>query len=103
LRTEGLRVRHGALRASFLADEGPSTRVGYAITKQVGTAVVRNRLRRRLRAIVAAVGRDRPELLPHGVLVVGAGPDANLRGAEELRYDVERLLEVLSTRCEASR
>jgi hypothetical protein len=37
-------------------------------------------------------------LVPTGVLVVGAGPDASHRGTEELRYDVERLLEVLGTR-----
>ena len=41
-------------------DDGcPAMRVGYTVTKKIGNAVVRNRMKRRLRALAA-------ELLPAG-------------------------------------
>jgi len=46
--------------------------VGYAIGRPVGSAVVRNRLRRRLRAIVTDLAPD----LPAGDYLVGATPQA---------------------------
>ncbi|MGH9190794.1 MAG: ribonuclease P protein component [Acidimicrobiales bacterium] len=53
LRRSGHRVRRGPLTVTWLAGEptGPP-RVGYAIGRNLGGAVVRNRLRRRLRAVV---------------------------------------------------
>jgi len=56
-------------------------RVAYAIGRQVGGAVERNRLRRRLRAIVAAAA---PNLAP-GSYLVGATAEASGLGAEELQ------------------
>ena len=38
-------------------DDSPAMRVGYTVTKKIGNAVVRNRMKRRLRALAA-------ELLP---------------------------------------
>lgn len=55
--------------------------MAYAIGRRVGGAVDRNRLRRRLRAIVAEVG---PELVP-GDYLVSAGPAAHALGHEELK------------------
>ena len=52
---------------------------GYAVGRRVGTAVARNRVRRRLRAVVAA----RAPELPGGAYLVSAGPGAiALRPAE---------------------
>jgi ribonuclease P protein component len=48
-------------------------RVAYAVGKRVGPAVVRNRVRRRLRA---ATLRHRAELRPGGAYLFGAGPAA---------------------------
>jgi ribonuclease P protein component len=63
---QGQRVSRSAfvLQARMRADEGPS-RVGYTVTKKMGTAPERNRIRRRLREAVrladpnaAAASRD---------------------------------------------
>jgi ribonuclease P protein component len=74
-RTEGRRVRGGALWCTWLADEAAvPPRVAYAIGRNVGSAVVRNRLRRRLRALAhewARAGELRP-----GWYLLGAAPAA---------------------------
>lgn len=100
LRAKGIRVRRGPLALTFLEEGGESggTRVAYAITKRVGGAVDRNRLRRRLRAVFADLAAADPGSVPPGVLLVSAGPDATGRDPEELRNDVKRLLDALETR-----
>ena len=45
-----------AARSASTPDVLPAPRVGFTVTKKVGNAVVRNRIRRRLRAAVAALG-----------------------------------------------
>ena len=64
--------------------------LAFAIGRQVGNAVARNRLRRRLRAIVAA--RAGSGLLPHGLLLLGARPGAAERSFDDLDADVTSLL-----------
>lgn len=99
LRARGIRVRRGPLALTFLAEgEADTTRVAYAITKRVGGAVERNRLRRRLRAVFVDLAREAPGSVPAGVLLVSAGPDVSGRDPEELRNDVKRLLAALETR-----
>jgi ribonuclease P protein component len=70
---------------------GPtSAQVGFVVSRVVGNAVVRNRVRRRLRHLV----RDRlGELPPGGVLVVRALPAAAGASSAELRVDLARCLE----------
>ena len=48
------------LQALKVADDagGRPPRVGFTVTKKIGNAVVRNRIRRRLRAAVAANGQN---------------------------------------------
>ena len=53
LRLSGQRVRSGPLSASVVFT-GEAPRVGFAVPTSLGNAVVRNRLRRRLRAIAMA-------------------------------------------------
>ena len=66
-------------------------RVAFAIGRVVGTAVRRNRLRRRLRAILGArAGVAGP--LHHGGLLVGAIPGAAERSFDQLDGEVVRLL-----------
>ncbi len=64
--------------------------VAYAIGRACGPAVVRNRLRRRMRAIVRDF--DRMETLPPGALMIGANPASVELTFEELRTELTQLL-----------
>ncbi|MFF4099903.1 ribonuclease P protein component [Streptomyces sp. NPDC001903] len=67
----------------------PSTRAGFVVSKAVGGAVVRNRVKRRLRHLV----RERLSRLPAGSLVVvRALPGAGDAGADELARDLDAAL-----------
>ncbi len=99
LRTNGTRVRRGPLSLVFLEDgSGGPPRVAYAMTKRVGSAVVRNRLRRRIRVICLDLVRSAADAVPSGALLISAGPEAARRNPEELRNDVVRLLDALEAR-----
>ena len=93
-----MRVRRGPLGATYLDDGSGRVRIAYAITTRVGGAVVRNRLRRRLRALCADLHRSGQLAVPAGALLISAGPDAVRRTPDELRNDVVRLLDALETR-----
>lgn len=68
----------------------PDPRVGFVVSKAVGNAVTRNRVKRRLRHAV----RERLAVLPSGsVLVVRALPAAGPASYLELAGDLERCLE----------
>lgn len=63
------------------------------MTKRLGSAVTRNRLRRRLRAVVdaeAAAGR-----VPSGATLISATPGAVALGTEALRANVGQLLDAI--------
>lgn len=71
------------------AEPGPA-RVGFVVSKAVGTAVVRNRVKRRLRHLA----REHVVSLPSSaVLVVRALPAAATASYPELRADLERCLD----------
>jgi ribonuclease P protein component len=82
----------GPVRAVFVpADEtapGVFPQVGYAIGRRCGSAVVRNRLRRRARAVV----REHAASLPRGTFVVRLDPAATALTAPDFRHDVSRAL-----------
>lgn len=94
LRSAGRRSRRRALQVTHVAglpDDG-SAAVAYAIGRAVGTAVVRNRIRRRLRAIVD--GHD----LPGGTYLVAVTPAAaDLTYAELAEQLAACLAEVQTT------
>ena len=66
-------------------------RVAFAIGRDVGSAVVRNRLRRRLRALAGDRVAGTP-LLPHGHLLIGARPGAGERSFDELGVELTAML-----------
>lgn len=73
------RGRSGPITVSFQPEPAwERPQVGYAIARRLGNAVVRNRLRRRLRAIV----NELAPTLPVGAYMVVSGP-----GGPGLRYD----------------
>lgn len=75
-----------ALRS--LKTDRPQSRVGFAVGKRIGTAVVRNRVKRRLRAAVASL-----PLMPGWDLVVAARPAAATQDYQALRSALLGLLQ----------
>ena len=84
------RRRRGPISMSFLPGD-PSTppRVAYAVGRRVGPAVVRNRVRRRLRAATLA---HRAELRSGGIYLFGAAPSAAAAPYAELDAAMADLL-----------
>jgi ribonuclease P protein component len=72
------------------------------VSKRVGPAVVRNRLRRRLRGVLVELARSGELGLPGGALLVAPGPELVQRTPDELRNDVRSLLEALEHRRSAT-
>jgi ribonuclease P protein component len=71
------------------ARAGQPPRVGFVVPRAVGGAVVRNRTKRRLRALVAA----RLETLPAGMdVVVRANPPSGAATSRELQEALDPLL-----------
>ena len=69
--------------------QGQPPRVGFVVSKAVGGAVVRNRTKRRLRALVA----QRLDGIPTSVdLVVRANPPAGQASSRELEQALDPLL-----------
>jgi ribonuclease P protein component len=90
-RTEGRRVRHGPLWCTAIVDDDAVLpRVAYALGRNIGGAVVRNRLRRRLRAQFD--GRARAGTLPPGWYLIGATPDAAHLDAAALTVAFSQLM-----------
>ena len=86
-RSEGRRFRHGVVWCSWVRDAAATPPgVAYAIGRPVGGAVVRNRVRRRLRAILTAEA-DRAAL-PSGYYLVGVTPAAAAATFQQLSADV---------------
>jgi ribonuclease P protein component len=70
----------------------PAVRVAYAVGRKAGGAVVRNRCRRRLRAIAAEIA---PEL-PPGAYLVKVAPEVTGMHFEELRRRVSETMRTAS-------
>ncbi len=89
------RGRAGPLSVAFVRQStwsGPE--VAFAINRQVGNAVIRNRLRRRLRSILAGHAPS----LPAGAYLVRADRDAPQLAFDELKVAMSRALEQATRR-----
>jgi ribonuclease P protein component len=93
LSAEGKRARAGVLWCTYLIDPpGIATppRVAFAMSRALGSAVVRNQLRRRLRAMLQAASSA--GTLAPGMYLFGAAPTAASRSVSELQFDLGQLL-----------
>src|SRR4051812_8811064 len=90
LRASGSRTSSGPITVTFVHDEvATPPRVAYSVGRRVGSAVVRNRIRRRLRAIVATVAAQ----LAPGAYLISAGPRAAEMSFADLRSAVNGALD----------
>lgn len=96
LRERGLRSRQASIRVAHVPDTvatGPGTaRLAFAVGRPVGTAVVRNRLRRRLRAAFAELGP------PPGLYLISVLPPATQRSYSDLRGELGAAIDDLVRR-----
>jgi len=89
LNRHGRRARSETLWCRYLDDPTiVPPGVAFAIGRDVGSAVTRNRLRRRLRVLTARS----PALLPHGQLLIGVRPAASKRSFDELDVELTAML-----------
>jgi ribonuclease P protein component len=92
LRSDGRRITSGPIATRYAPDPSLGhAAVAFAIRREVGSAVRRNRLRRRLREIFA--GFDRESVLPPGRYLVMARPEAAELPFEALRGHIGRITE----------
>jgi ribonuclease P protein component len=96
-RAEFLAVRRGEKRRGrfFLVEvldrgDGGVPRVGYTVTKKVGNAVVRNRVRRRLREAVRTHAAD--DMAPGNDYVIVGRDDALRAPFGQLKAELSRRL-----------
>ena len=93
LAREGRRVRRGTITVTWVAgDPSEPPRVAYAVGRHAGGAVVRNRIRRRLRAVI----RELSDELAPGAYLVGAGAQAATLSYRELRATVSEALRAVA-------
>lgn len=86
LRRDGRRVRIEPFWCTHLPDPASnSAQVAFAISRAVGNAVTRNRLRRRLRAVLAGME------LPSGLYLIGCRPAASELTFDEISHTLRKL------------
>ena len=75
-------------------DQDPAMRVGFTVTKKIGNAVVRNRMKRRFRALARDLVATRGFLGSDHVMIGRAGGVE--RDFGQLRSELERALDKLA-------
>lgn len=99
-RADFLRLNRGRKSVSpfFILRSGPgpaayAVRVGYTVTTKCGNAVVRNRIKRRLRALVRELqGEFKPGTDYVFIAIAGAKPSAADVDYDELRTAMQRVV-----------
>jgi ribonuclease P protein component len=101
LSRDGKRIRRPALWCSWCPDSSSTTTfVAFALGRALGPAVTRNRLRRRLRAVLREA--DANGELPPGMLLLGAKPPSTELTFEMLRSEVRAMLSSIPTNTAAN-
>jgi ribonuclease P protein component len=97
LRRQGVRYRRSALWCTWCPDPNvTTTSVAFTLSRALGPAVTRNRLRRRLRSILATIE------LPPGSLLIGAAKAATELTFDQLRAELTALLTSLPSTLRSS-
>ena len=105
LRERGAHVRTGDLRVRYLANVGSNStpavpQVAYSISRKVGNAVTRNRIRRRLRSLFTEYLGEHPEVLSAALVIVL--PGARDRTYAELEEQVLKLFRKIENSTESA-
>lgn len=94
----GVKVAQPSLVCHVVPGAGGLTSVGFVVSKQVGPAVVRNRVKRRLRHLM----RERLDVVPAGSrVVVRALPSAGPLSSADLAVHLDAALERAGARIAA--
>ncbi len=88
VRRDGAFVRGALVSLGWLKIEGKELRAGFVTSRRIGNAVVRNRVRRRLREIFR---RHQEHLIPAHYLVTIANPAGAKATFAELEHEWLRL------------
>ena len=83
----GGRARSGGVKVTALVEEGSPSRLGVGVSRHTGNAVVRNRIRRRIKAVWATI--DPP---PGTQTVIGASAACTSVPFQELADNVRTAL-----------
>lgn len=84
------------VRLSWLDDRSGRVRIAYALSRRVGNAVVRNRIRRRLRSVFAELDAAGDRTILPGTYLVSASAEAAVMPYEDLMATVKTLLNELN-------
>jgi ribonuclease P protein component len=92
LARDGTRIRRSALWCTWCPDpDSTHASVAFAISRAYGPAVDRNRLRRRIRAILREIDNQSP--LPPNLMLMGARPTAIELTFDQLKSTVSSMIE----------
>ena len=93
LRRNGEMIKKGSLRVLYRAatDPGDGPRVAFSVSRTFGTAVVRNRLRRRIRMVMTDIAKQ-PEGLPSGDYLILVSRSEVELSSEVLRNNLMKVI-----------
>ena len=100
LRAMGVKARCGPLSVTHRTDLTPPA-IAFAVPRRIGTAVVRNRIRRRLRAVFHNILKEVPESLAGGDYLFYVSAPLEGFSSLELHALIANLLEDVA-RCDGA-
>ncbi len=92
LRSDGIRFGRGPIRIVCYPVPGGPVRVAFAIPRSVGGAVVRNRIRRRIKAVLGELSTSEPGSVPGGDYLIRVTAPIDQTDHQELRSTLRSLL-----------
>jgi ribonuclease P protein component len=100
---DGTRIRTSSLWCTYLPDpDATPPRVAFAIGRAIGSATTRNRLRRRIKALLSETSTSTTPTpttaapMPPGWYLIGARPSAVELTFDQLRAELTQLLHAVN-------